>query len=172
MKKKTFFSLIGLLVLVCTGCERSSYNSNGKVELYLINSFSKINNSWGIDECSVITKSDPLIEYSDFLSYNPKDYTFELSSSAKETLKNLDHSVFGIAFAIKANESIIYTGYFWPSYSSASCDWIVIDPLSTLIGNKIQVTLGYPGLVQGQNIPDKRNDVRILRIFKHDNKLE
>ena len=172
MKKNAFLLLIGLLLLVFAGCEKTSFNSNSKVELYLISSFSKMNNTWGIDESSVITKSNPLIEYSDFLSYNPKDYTFELTSSASETVKNLDHSVFGLAFAIKADESIIYTGYFWPSYSSASCDWIVIDPLSTLIGNKLQVRLGYPGLVQGQIIPDKRNDIRILRIFKRDNKLK
>jgi len=96
----------------------------------------------------------------------------ELSDKAIETLESLDYSVNGLAFAIKTNDTMIYTGYFWPSYSSASCDWVVIDPLMTSIGNKIQIRLGYPDLVQGQVIQDKRNDERIIRIFKRDNKLK
>jgi hypothetical protein len=38
--------------------------------------------------------------------------------------------------------------------------------------NKMQVRLGYPGLLPGQVIPDKRNDPRIIQVFKQDNKLK
>ena len=37
--------------------------------------------------------------------------------------------------------------------------------------NELIVQLGYPGLVEGQVIPDKRNDKRILDIFANDDKL-
>jgi hypothetical protein len=174
MKTRFIFSILGLIVFFASGCEKNDNNlrSNGKVELYMINSCLTIDNSSQIDENSVITDSLPLITYSEFLSYDSTECIFELSNNAIEAIGSLKHSVHGLAFAIKANDTLIYTGYFWPGYSSASCDWIVIDPLMTSISNKIQVKLGYPGLVQGQIIEDKRNDSRIIRIFKQDNKLK
>ena len=174
MKTKFIFLIFGLFVLVTSGCEKNDDNidSNGKVELYMIDSYSRIDNSTQIDENTVITESSPLIYYSDFLSYDSTECIFELSDRATEAIKDLEHSVHGLAFAIKANDILIYTGYFWPGYSSASCDWVVIDPFMTSIGNKIQVRLGYPGLAQGQAIEDKRNDGRIIQILKHDNKLK
>ena len=176
MKTKFFFQIFGLFVLVIVfGCEKNEDyidDSNSKVELYLIDSYSRIANSCQIDENTVIAENSPLIYYSDFLSYDPKEYLFELSERAIEAIKDLEHSVYGLAFAVKANDTLIYTGYFWPSSSSASCNWTVIDPFTTYIGNKVQIRLGYPGLFQGQVIQDKRNDNRILGIFKQDNKLK
>lgn len=112
-----------------------------------------------------------MLPYSDFLTYDPNTFSFNISDAAKETIKKLEHSVHGIAFAIKANNVLIYTGYFWPGYSSASCDWVVIDPMRLNLDNILDVRLGYPGLIEGQVIPDKRNDHRILEIFNSDNKL-
>ena len=119
----------------------------------------------------MLTESSPLISYSDFLSYDSLEYAFWLSNRAMKAIENLEHSVHGIAFGIKANGTLVYTGYFWPSYSSAICDWVVIDPIVTGVEYKIIVRLGYPGLLQGMEIPDKRNDSRIIKIFEDDNKL-
>lgn len=162
---------IGLLTILATGCEKKDDTSDfeGKVALYLVKSYSTLENSNKIIEQSVVTESVPLVYYSDFLSYDSAEFAFELSSRATEAIKKLDHSVHGIPFAIKAYNNLVYTGYFWPGYSSASCDWITMDPMS--IGNKIYVRLGYPGLSQGQTIEDKRNDKRIIQLFKEDNKL-
>ena len=172
MKRKFFtYAIIGIFSILTFGCEKDEINSNGKVELYLLDSYSKIENSFQIDETTIKTQASPLISYTDFISYDSVNYTFGLSDNAKNTIDNMEHSVYGVAFAVKANGILIYSGYFWPSYSSASCDWIVIDPLMTSIGNKITVSLGYPGLVQGQVIPDNRNDSRIIEIFENDNKL-
>lgn len=173
MKQKFFFcAIIGTLCVFTLGCEKNDdTNSDDKVELYLLDTYSKIENSSQIDETTIKTQTSPLINYSDFISYDSTNYTFVLSDKAKNTIKNMELSVSGVAFAIKANETLIYSGYFWPSYSSASCDWIVIDPTMTSVGNKITVRLGYPGLIEGQVIPDKRNDSRIIEIFESDNKL-
>jgi len=174
MKQKLFYSIIVLFVLINAGCEKDNNNgySNGKVELYLIDTFSVIDNSYQIDESNLITESTPLINYSDFLLYDSSEYSFELSDKAVEKIDSMEYSVHGLAFAVKANDTLIYTGYFWPGYSSASCDWIVIDPLMVRTGNKIKVRLGYPGTIPGLVIEDKRNDERLIRIFKHDGKLK
>ena len=173
MRQKLFiYGIISILSVITFGCKKDSISSDRKVELYLIDSYSTIQNSlYQIDETTIKTKATPLINYGDFISYNSVNYSFELSDKAKNTIKNMEYSVHGVPFAIKANGTLIYSGYFWPSYSSASCDWIVIDPTMISIENTIWVQLGYPGLLQGQVIPDKRNDSRIIKIFEGDNKL-
>ena len=67
-----------------------------------------------IDESSVITESTPLLTYADFLSYNSSTRTFEISENGILKVKNLSHSTHGIAFAIKADRELVYSGYFWP----------------------------------------------------------
>ena len=165
------FIILTFITFSNLGCQNdNSAQNEAKVEMYMLDVYSTVNNGCQIDELTTITKEDPVIRYIDFLSYDPAEYTFELSSSAVNNINSLEHSVNGLAFAITVNNTIVYTGYFWPSYSSASCNWAVIDPLMLTAGSKITVQLGYPGPGQG-SIPDKRNDSRIISIFKNDNKL-
>ena len=128
--KTTFFGfyLIALISLVFNACEDKNCDVTGEVELYLLESYDT-NGFCEIIKSSVETSKKPLIKYSDFKSYNAKDYVFKITDKAKEAIEGLEHSVHGLAFAVAADDQLIYTGYFWPAYSSASCDWIVIDPL-------------------------------------------
>jgi hypothetical protein len=145
---------------------------NGEVELYLLDYYEiRDSTNFQIDKNTVRTQFKPLLIYPDFISYNPKEYTFKISDRARIKIKGLDHYVHGLAFAFTANNKIIYTGYFWPSYSSMSCDWIVIDPFMINEKNEMMIRIGYPGLAQGINIPDKRNDQQLLDIFRRDDKL-
>lgn len=168
--------LITLLMsfnLIFIACDKNE-NINPKhrnVELYLLDSYQTIGSTNQIDDKTIVSKATPFVTYPDFLAYDSSMFTFKISDAAIKSIKNLQLSVHGVAFAIKANNVLVYTGYFWPSYSSASCAWVVIDPLSLGTGNELSVELGYPGLVEGVVIPDKRNDERILEIFASDNKL-
>ncbi len=167
-----FIALIVSLTFIFTACDKNENTDSldGTVELFLLDSYKTIGNTYQIDEKTIITKSHPLVTYADFQSYDPNTFTFIISDAAKETIQSLKHSVHGIAFAIKANNAVIYSGYFWPSYSSASCDWVVIDPMMLLISNELIVQLGHsPSTVE--LIPDNRNDKRILDIFTSDDKL-
>lgn len=74
----------------------------------------------------------------------------------QESINNLSPSVHGLPFAIKAKYTLVYTGYFWPSYSYASCDCIVIYTFITSIENKIHLNLDHLGLIQGQVIEYNR----------------
>ena len=145
--------------------------TKGDVAVFLLEEFEISTGMFRIDDKSVVTNSIPLVDYEEFLSYNPSTYTFEISESGIAKVESLNHSVHGIAFGVVANDELVYTGYFWPAYSSMSCDWITIDPLAIEFSGKGQVTLGYPGVPPGVSIPDKRNDRRILEIFKRDGKL-
>jgi len=166
-------ALVVTLLFAFIACDNKEVlpSKNGGVELFLLDSYRTIGSTVHIDETTVVTKSKPLVSFADFLSYDPNTFTFKISDTAKEAIKSLQLSVHGTAFAIKANNALIYTGYLWPAYSSASCDWVTIDPSTLYIGNELIVQMGYPGLSEGQVISDKRNDQRILDIFTSDNKL-
>ena len=165
--------LIGIINFVLIACDNDEIDNiiGSDVELYLIESYETIDNTFQIDENTVITKESPLVYYSDFISYNSNNYIFEISNESKDRIDNLEHSVHGLAFALKVDNKLIYTGYFWPSYSSQSCNWVVIDPFRLSLSNELKVVLGYPGLVIGEEIQDKRNDNQILDVFRRDSKL-
>ena len=174
MKTFSFLTIIFLgISLFLSSCDNDDLDKiKGKdVELYLIESYETADIPYQIVENSVRTKTNPLLYYSDFLSYDSNNYMFVISEESKNKIENLEHSVHGVPFAFKVDNVLIYTGYFWPSYSSQSCDWITIDPFSIGSSNEMRVALGYPGLVVGIEIPDNRNASQILDVFRRDNKL-
>lgn len=163
-----------ILLFILNNCDQKEalLINKGSVEFYLLESFETTGDHYfQIDEASVITEARVFLEYVDLLSYNPDTHFFTISENARNKIENLDHSVHGIPFGIYVNNELIYTGYFWPGYSSMSCDWIVIDPLTLWNDNRLKVNLGYAASIQMSEIPDRRNDPRILSVFRADNKL-
>ncbi len=164
--------LLALLLLSPTACEKWRGDAEGDVELYLLESYQTEDQSCAIVFSSVKINEAPLIAYPDIKSYDSKKRIFKISDAAAVVVKDQEHSVNGIAFAVVANDEVVYTGYFWPAYSSATCQWIVIDPLMISGDNELRVELGYPGLMDGAYIPDERNNEQILDIFRRDGKLK
>ena len=114
-----------------------------------------------------------LIKYEEIIFYNKKDYTLKITEERFNYLSDLDNiSISGTPFAITIDKEVIYTGYFWSSLSSASCQCIVIDHTGLSITNKLYIQLGYPGIFENEIILDERNNERLLEIFKTDNKLK
>jgi len=175
MTKSGIISVIILVFISSYGCKKSikanNTNSGRDIEIFLLKSFSTESHGQIVESTAKLSAT-PLITYSDILSYNRSEYSFKLSPKAVSAINNIQHSVSGIAFAVTANKEIIYTGYFWPSYSSATCEWVVTDPVTVSGTNKMQIMLGYPGSIEWSTIPDKRNDSRILVILQKDKKLE
>ena len=168
MKIKVMFTALALLITMA--CSKDNGSHEG-VELYLIESFSlQKDGHFKIDESSVKTKSAPLISYTDFLSYSPATHTFELSEKAIKKLEDMKSELYQVPFAIKVNDTLIYTGYFWTSFSSLSCDWLTTDSWRVLGADSLHMELGYPGAWDG--VPDRRNDERIIETFRRDHKLK
>ncbi len=141
------------------------------MEFYLLEAWENLNSTPAIDLGVHCSQEHPLLTYSELKSYNSKEYFFKVSDAARELIEGMEHSVGGIAFAVTANDVVVYTGYFVPCYSSVSVQWIVIDPLFWHLTNRMYVNLGYPAQFEGFEIPDLRNDERILKIFRRDRKL-
>ena len=158
------------LVLLASACEVTelandpALSAGSKVEFYLIQQQEIDSYQTSINEQAAKIQDSILISYEEIISYNPKTFNFEISPEARKRLQ------YYTPFAVTVDREIIYTGYFWTSLSSRSVDWVVIDLLFA-DENKLHVQLGYPGLMDGISIPDKRNDPRILEVLRRDNKL-
>jgi len=176
MKLNTICLFVVLLFMgALMACDKDdgdpSGDVTGEVELFLLESYEVVNETAEIDLASVVLKEDPLLRYSDLKLYNAKEYFFKVTDAARERIEWMEHSVSGEAFAVLADGELIYTGYFVPSYSSLSVQWIVIDPVFWHSTNRMFVKLGYPAHFEGALIPDLRNDERILKIFRRDGNL-
>ena len=173
IKNYLFLLPVFCAFLIISSCTKDDpiLDANSTVEIYSLESFETIGNTPHINEKTVILAQVPLIEYEDIESYNAKDYIFSFSENAKSIIKTLPHSGHQSAFAVVANNELIYTAYFWAGYSSLSCDWITMDPTGIEYRGEGFISVGYPGPLPGSNIVDNRNDPRILGIFRRDHKL-
>jgi hypothetical protein len=175
--KRIYFSIIMIIsiALFTISCNKEEtircFADIGGVDIYLLESYETLEPSCQINEETATTKENAFIKYSDLLSYNSTKYSFTISEAVKEKLMDIQFPVSGIAFGVKVNNELVYTGYFWPGYSSQICTWTTIDPLYLYSGNELMVTLGYPGQLLNTTITDKRNDSRILNVFRRDGKL-
>jgi len=159
-------ALISILLL--SGCEKDDSTGRG-LEFYFLNNYETIENSNEIISGTGIISNKPIIEYNDILFYDSSKYAFTISGSKSDELNKMNWSVSGVAFSLTIDKEIIYSGYFWPGYSSAGCDWIVIDPLN--IRQELFVKLRYPWVVETLKNRDPRNDDKIIELLARDNKL-
>lgn len=171
-KSPLFLLFFALLITLPKSCDKWSDEVKGDVEFYLLDSYETLENSCAIDNSSAVIRKKPLLAYSELKTYNSSTHVFAITEAAARVIEDQEYSVRGLAFAVAANDEVVYTGYFWPAYSSLSCQWIVIDPLMILGDNELHVQLGYPGHYDGADIPDERNNDLILDIFRRDGKLK
>lgn len=165
--------VFSLIFLACLNgsCEKKNPVQDGELNIYLLSDQDSGNELWEIDESKITLEENPFIYYEDIISYKAMDHTFMITTSASERIGSRGNSLHRCTFAMVANEKIIYTGYFWSAFSSAICPWITIDPIYARYAGELKIQLGYPGLLEGMSIPDRRNDERLLRILRHDRKL-
>jgi hypothetical protein len=167
--------IISSLILLLVGCEKyqSPRQQGYGLEFYLIKDFQKVGTSAKIINSSVILSDTVILYYDEIVSYNPDSFTFTLTESSANRLNDFKNNhIHGTPFAVTVDKEIIYTGYFWCGFSSSMVDWVTIDPLNYSGKNQLMVSLGYPGLILGDYIPDDRNDGRILDLMRRDNKLK
>jgi len=154
------------------GCEKEEDKPDGKrVDIYQLAEYETAEGSCRIIDSTVELDDSIIIPYDQIISYNKQTHTFTVSDRiAKRLNETSEDPIHGTAFAVTVDSEAIYTGYFWAGYSSATCDWVTIDPLNYTGSNEIPVKLGYPWNFDG--VPDRRNDERILNVFRLDGKLK
>ena len=167
------FVLLSLffLAFLHSSCEKKNTMQVGELDIYLLSDQDSPEALWEMEENKITLEDTPFIKYEEIISYHAVDHIFKITMSAMERMESRGNSLHRCTFAMVANDEIIYTGYFWAAFSSAICPWLTIDPIHARYTGELHVQLGYPGLMEGMSIPDRRNDERILRILRHDRKL-
>jgi hypothetical protein len=167
--KNFYCYLFVSIFLLIDSCDINNVNVSGDINIYLLKSFSTESNSNIIIDSTVVLENDPKFLYKDLTAYDSRNHIFKLNNNSISKLRD----TWGFAFAVTMNTEIIYTGYFWPGFSSSMCDWIVIDPIFSEINKEMKVRIHYPGESDKWTFssPDPRNDYRIINIFKRDKKL-
>lgn len=152
---------------------KDSSSKIGAVDIYLLKSFSRVENSSAIDETTVVLEDTPLITYDEIVSYSPNEHMFVLKDDASISIPNSIST--DKAFAVAIDRKVVYTGYFVSGFSSIVCSWTVIDPLRSSSTNSLIVQMGYPQsdqfAAEFSLIPDRRNSKEILDILRRDGKL-
>ncbi len=172
MRRLLFILFIAFLAVSCE--KYQSYRMPGSgLEFYRIRDFQKDGTGFQIIDSSVTLSDSVIIYYDEIVSYDADSYTFTVTGDCADRLNDFElNQIHGIPFAVTVNKQVIYTGYFWCSFSSAGVNWITIDPLNFTGKNQLRVSLGYPGPIYGDYIPDNRNDARILDLLRNDGKLK
>jgi hypothetical protein len=168
---RLFLASLGFIIMLSVSCEKKNTIDEGGIQIYLLADHESLDPLWEIDESTIVPEEEPIIQYEDILSYDPKGHAFKISSSAQESFKSKESSIHSRPFVLVANNEYIYTGYFWAAYSSAICPWLTIDPIRAQYAGELRIALGYPWLMEDMSIPDRRNDTRILNILRQDRKL-
>lgn len=143
-----------------------------EVEIYLLGTEAERPMPSRIEESNL-----PFIADSEILGYEviqrhpnrEATYSIVFSEAARDKLSKLDVPVCcGRHFVVAVNKSPIFDGYFWSTYSSYSCDFLVaeVSPL-----NNFKIRNGYPKEHSFGNLPDPRRDRRLLQAFSKTKRL-
>lgn len=146
-----------------------------EVEIYLLDSLMSDTEQYRkgiIDHSSLPFIADSEILYYQIdQSYSNHDpaYSVVFNDLARDKLSKLDIPVCcGRHFAIAVNKTPVLDGYFWNSYSSYSCDFLIAE-VSSL--NKLEIRNGYPKERSFGDLPDPRRDRTLLQAFHETKRL-
>ena len=120
-----------------------------------------------VDETIAVLEAEPLVADSDIKSYSMSNFSYAIKDSAFKKIINLPMRT---PFAVTVDKRIIYYGFYMPLIASSTCDQsITMHEDFTVKG--IVMQLGYPGLYDGIDIADHRNDPDLLATLIAQSKL-
>ena len=110
-----------------------------------------------------------IIADNDITSYTWSSHILRLTEDSAKRIRELSVPVSGEPFALKVNGKEMYSGYFWTSISSVSCNGVVIDVLK-IQDNCVRIEKGYPSesFFTGE---DPRNRKEIFEYFQSTGRL-
>ncbi|TFH49215.1 MAG: hypothetical protein E4G92_02230 [Bacteroidia bacterium] len=165
--KPSITAMLLLAAVAFNGCDKYDKDIVGEIEIYLLDEYNQKPESSAILNTGMVLEATPVVAYAEIIGYDATTCTFDLEPAAAARLQDLYQS----AFAVTISGEIVYTGYFWSGLSSQIVDWVVADLVTLEMSGELKMDLGYPYLMEGMNIPDDRNDNRLLSVFHRDGKL-
>jgi len=158
---KRFGSLLFLLI-----CLFSSYCSHDDQENEAVDPVSILYQAMNnVNDPKILHDK---ISYNDILGYDSIKYAFLLTQDASDQINSYFYKAGGMPFSLEVNGITIYTGLFFPFYSSSTPCGYLVEPV---IGsnNEMIIRLIY-GLCPDQT-EDNRNDQHLIEQLETDNKI-
>lgn len=157
------------IVIFCISCKKENVKGGEAVEVYLLKRSQLVTGKCQIDPLLSVLQDTAIIKNQDILEYSQSKYQFKLTDLAIQKVKTFQDFT---AFAVTVDKQVIYYGFFKPSVSSSSCDHSITMDLDWTSGNKINLKLGYPSLMQSVTIDDERNHSMLIATLRNQGKLK
>jgi len=161
MKQIGFFSTL-MILFSMVNCSKND-NHEDPIEPVSITYQAKLNiNTEGI--------INDRIDYNEILGYDTALFSFLLEENAVIKINGYFFPSGGLPFTLKVKGEEIYSGLFFPSYSSNTPCGYLVEPV---IGgnNTMNIRLDYGLCLAEGQIIDNRNDRRLIDILTKDNKI-
>jgi hypothetical protein len=157
------------IAIICLSCKKENAKGGDTVEVYLFKRSQLVTGKCQIDPLLSVLQDTAIIKNQDILEYSQSNYQFKLTDLAIQKVKTFPDFT---SFAVTVDRKVIYYGFFKPSISSSSCDHSITMDLDRTSGNKIDLRLGYPSLMQGVTIDDERNNSKLIATLRNQGKLK
>lgn len=157
------------IVIFCISCKKENVKGGEGVEVYLLKRSQLFTGKCQIDPLLSVLQDTAIIKNQDILEYSQSKYQFKLTDLAIQKVKTFQDFT---AFAVTVDKQVIYYGFFKPSISSPSCDHSITMDLDWTSGNKINLRLGHPSLMQSVTIDDERNHSMLIATLRNQGKLK
>jgi len=108
------------------------------------------------------------IHYDDIIGYDSSKYAFLLTQSASDKINSYFFTAGGMPFSLELSGEKIYSGLFFPSYSSNTPCGYLVEPV--IGSNNIMIVRLDYGLCPNQT-EDNRNDQRLIERLAEDDKI-
>lgn len=162
-----------LCLLLISSCKKERETSTGRVDIYLLKSFSfsinQTTNPVTHTISNAIVADTPFVSNSEIRYYNKDTYTFRLDANVKERIKNYGPDK---AFAVTVDGRPVYYGVFHPAYMSSMVYGLTyIDPIGLTANNSLPIIyIQINGSTTLQNL-DRRNAGELLNALKESKRL-
>ena len=145
--------------------------ASGKIEIYLLSTTVFTSGKCEVNASQSKIAEVPIISNDDIVAYYTAEHEFEVKAAAFQKIISLADKT---AFVVTLNKQVVYYGIYKPFISSSSCDHSIT--MSTLTYNinqfRLKMGLGYPGLLQGINVDDLRNETNVMSALEKQGKLK
>ena len=166
------FAVFACFLALLPACKKSESDAGAggdRLEIFSLKKFQwESDNRCAVAPASAELEKEPLVGNDDIVSYSQSGFAFELKEPAMQKVKNLSPRA---PFAVTVDGEIVYIGVHMPNFMSSVCFESIT--MQSWIPDKIELRLGYPGVLEGApGIDDRRNDAKILATLKKQGKLK
>lgn len=154
-----------LLFASCSKKQPAQVLAETKIAVYRLASHQVMANQCRVDPATAVLEATPLIEEGDIIHYDSVACVYTLSDQAAQKIIALQPRT---ALAFTVNKEAVFYFVAMPPFTNSECRESIVT--SMMMGTTMPVRLGYPPYPE-PNIPDQRNDKRLMDALKAKGKL-